>query len=158
MNNITPLLNPAIITDETELTEEQLAALDLSKLPRKVRVRVRRPNAVIQFQHVGKKVIVTHLAEFVFAGMEPSYELDAITNEALSRAAWLLDYERQQNPLYPSVREGIIEVAIDHMCNGAQAMVAFDEAIGTLVNRANELVGVVAKGITFIPLNDLDWW
>jgi hypothetical protein len=158
MNTIIPLLNPAAIADETELAEHQLAALDLSKLPRKVRVCVRRPNALIQIKHVGEKLFVQHIASYNFGSVEHEEECSAVADKALSEAVWLLDCQRHDNRLYRSATKGLIEIVIDQKSTGAQALAALDAAVEALVTRASQLIAVVAKGIQFKHWEDTGDW
>ena len=157
MKTIIPMLDPSTIADETELTALQLASLDLFRLPRKVRIRVMRPNGIVQIQHIGKRLRLRLLFDFDFSGA-PDYEDHSDLAECvLGRASWLLDRDRLNHRTYESTGNGEVEIAVDEKLTGIEVLAALDQAVEALVSQANALISVLAKGILIISPKETDW-
>ena len=158
MNTITINLDPSTIPDETELTETQLASLQLWRLPKKVRLRVRRPNGNVQLQHIGKMIHITLTSETDCGSWEDYESVYKLVDEALHIACWDLRGPNYDNPPYRHAMEGRIEIAVPEKITGGEALETLGKAVEEIVQKANSLLTLAAKGIRLKQPEDRDWW
>jgi len=144
------MIDPKSIQDKTELTEYDFVPLDLSRLPKKVRVKVRRTNGNVEVQHVGKRIRVTLVSDYEVPQVEEYEHVAEIADAALFGGRRLLDPRWTGQPIY-SCGEGNIEVRIDDLVSGGEALAALDRAVDALLRRANALLKTVSKGIRLKP-------
>lgn len=144
------MLDAKSIHENAELTEHSFAPLDLSRLPKKVRIKVRRTNGNVEVQHVGKQIRLTLVSDYEVPNVDEYEHVAEIADAALCGARRLLDPRWTGQPVY-SVGNGNIEVRIDELVSGGEALAALDRAVEILLRRANALLKIVNKGIRLKP-------
>lgn len=150
MKNIQPMLDPKNIEDDAEFTEHAFVPLNLSRLPKKIRIKVRRANGVVAVRHVGKRVELTLFSDYDLDVGDEYEQVAEIADAALCGARRLLDPRWTGQPVY-TVGNGSIEVRIDHLVSGGEALAALDRAADALLERANALLVVASEGIRLKP-------
>jgi len=147
------------LRDKAVLTVAQFNPLLLSRMPKKVRIRVvGNTGAHVQVQHVGNHIHLKMLTEYRLpAAIKPEAikSFVEIANSTLIAAARLLS--RWRKPIYEDVKNGMIAVRISHRCTGEQALARLSNAEKELIACADELLTLLTTGISRQPSSDTEW-